>query len=140
VRFFEEGPAGLIYSGEDRLKDSAVGTPSELMLGVANDLDIAIDNAAEAKDSEVVTGAQAASPFGRNLVLPLHLRVRSAKNAPVTFEVRQAPFEGFRDFRVKGASLPTQRKAGDWMWRFTVPAHGEATLSYDVRVRNPDLD
>jgi len=76
--------------------------------------------------------------FRRRIYFPLHLRVSSAKHFPVTMEIRQSPIEEIEDFRVKGASRPTQRKAGDYLWRFAVPANGEATLSYQVGGKIPD--
>ncbi|HET9863499.1 MAG TPA: hypothetical protein VFP37_08650 [Steroidobacteraceae bacterium] len=76
---------------------------------------------------------QTVSFMASNLeLLEVHLRVISAKDVPVTFELRQAPIDQIDSFRVKGASLPARRKAGDWMWRFTVAANGEAMLSYKV--------
>jgi hypothetical protein len=58
----------------------------------------------------------------------------------VTFELRQGRLEEFADLRVKNASLRPQRKAGDYLWRLTVPAHGEALLSYEVGGKVPDFD
>ncbi len=132
VRFFEPGATGLVFIGEDRIADKAVGTPVELTCGIATDLDFSVDGPGSIDDMEFSTGAMIMALITRRAYLPVNLRVTSAKPAPVTFEVRQAPLEDMADFRVKGASLPTQRKAGDWMWRFTVPAHGEATLSYKM--------
>jgi hypothetical protein len=136
VRFFERGPAGLVFTGDDRLSDAAVGAPAEFTLGAANDLAFSIDNVSQLDEPEPPVGLGAL--ITRRIYLPLRLRVSSAKDAPVSFEVRQGPIAEIEDFRVKGASLPTQRKAGDYMWRFTVPANGEATLNYKVGGKVPD--
>jgi hypothetical protein len=135
VRFFENGPAGPIFIGDDRLPDTSVGAPAEFFLGMANDVAVTIENEKDAQDEP---------PFSlmglltRRVYLPLNLRVISDKGMPVPFEVRQGPIEEIGDFRVKNASLPTQRKAGDYLWRFTVPANGDATLTYKVGGRLPD--
>jgi hypothetical protein len=138
VRFFEPGPAGLVFIGDDRVSDSAVGAPGEFTLGLANDLALFVDNVVEDEDDEVSIGSRLMARLTRRVYLPVHLRVSSAKDVPVTFELRQAPIDQIDSFRVKGASLPTRRKAGDWMWRFTVPANGEATLSYEVGGEAPE--
>ena len=136
IRFFEQGPSSLIFAGDDRVSDTAVGAPGEFTLGLANDLAFDIDNADD--DPELSRAARLTALLTRRVYLPLHLRVTSAKSVPVTFEVRQGPIEEIESFRVKAASLPTQRKAGDWMWRFTVPANGDATLSYKVGGKLPE--
>jgi hypothetical protein len=47
---------------------------------------------------------------------------------------------GFEDLRVAGASLRPTRKAGDYAWRFTIPANGEQELHYKVSGRVPRDD
>ena len=137
VRFFEQTASGPVFIGGDRMHDTAAGAPVELLAGSATDLDFGIDNAAQVQDMDLSAGAMFMALLTRHIYLPVHLRVMNSKPVPVTFEVRQAPIDDMEDFRVKGASLPTRRKAGDWMWRFTVPAQGEATLSYQVGGRKP---
>jgi hypothetical protein len=39
------------------------------------------------------------------------------------------------DFKVIRASLKPARKAGDYVWRFTVPANGEQRLTYKIGMR-----
>jgi hypothetical protein len=138
VRFFEHGATGLVFTGDDRMGDTAVGAPSEFVLGLANDLAIDCTDVTSLEDSESGPGFMAL--LTRRAYFPLEMRITNAKNVPVTFEVRQGPIEEIDDFRVKGANRPTQRKAGDYMWRFTVPANGDATLSYRIGGRLPDDD
>ena len=76
----------------------------------------------------------------RRVYLPLDLRIVNAKPHPVVFELRQGQLYEFADLRVKNASLKPQRKAGDYAWRLTVPAHGEATLHYEVGGKVQDYD
>jgi hypothetical protein len=137
VRFFEAGAAGEIYVGEDRMPDTPVGTPAELFLGTANDLAFSIDNLAELDEQEAPRGAFT-SLLTRRIYFPLQVRVTSAKPRPVIFEVRQGPIYEVEDFRVKGASRPTQRKAGDYSWRLAGTANREATLSYKLGGKLPD--
>lgn len=138
VRCFESGPAGVVFTGDNRVPDTAVGAAAELSIGLANDLAFSIDNIAAMDDAEPSAGALFMALLTRRIYFPLELRVTSAKPGPVTFEVRQGPIEEIEDFRVKGASRPTQRKAGDYLWRFAVPANGEATLSYKLGGRVPE--
>lgn len=135
VRMFEQGAAGLVMTGDDRIIDTAAGAPVELTLGKATDLAFHIDNLAELTDDPPPAGLL--SLLTRRVYLPLHLRVASGKPVPVSFELRQRPISEIEDFRVTGASLPASRKAGDYVWRFTVPARGEATLSYRIGGRIP---
>jgi hypothetical protein len=135
VRFFEDGPAAAIFTGEDRLSDTAVGAPVEFVLGLANDVLLAID---DPEDVDEDPPFSLAALLTRRTYLPVRLRVISGKSIPVQFEMRQAPIDGIDDFRVKGASLPTHRKAGDYMWRLTVPPHGDAELSYRMGGRMTD--
>ena len=60
------------------------------------------------------------------------------KPVPVVVEIRQGPMYEYPDLRVGKASARTTRKAGDYAWRITVPAQGEARLSYEVSGRVPD--
>jgi hypothetical protein len=138
VRFFEAGPSGAIFTGDDRMPDTSVGTPVELLLGRANDLVFHIDNLSDLDEPELSPGNTLRALLTHRIYFPLQLRVTSAKTLPVTMEIRQGPLDQIDDFRVKGASRPTQRKAGDYMWRFAVPANGEATLSYRVGGKIPD--
>ena len=129
VRIFETGPSGLVFAGSDKLRDSPVDTPIELTIGSAVDVALTLDN---------VHDEPPMNPFTlltRRVSFPLHLRVSNAKTSPVMFELRQGPLEELENMRVSDASRETQRKSGDYMWRFEVPAAGEAMLSYKLRGR-----
>jgi hypothetical protein len=136
ARFFEHGEHGEVFTGDARLHDSPVGTPIELGIGRSNDLDLEILNVEQADVSldSIDAGAKelVLALLTRRAYIPLSLRIVNAKPRPVTFELRQGPLQDFGDLRVKNASLRPQRKAGDYAWRLTVPANGEALLSYEV--------
>ena len=134
VRVFEPGPSGLVFAGADKLRDTPVDTPVELTIGSAVDLALILDNAND---------EPAMNPLvllTRRVSVPLHFRVENSKNTPVLFELRQGPIDELANLKVSGASRETQRKFGDYMWRFEVPANGEATLSYKLRGKiDPDM-
>jgi hypothetical protein len=136
ARFFEAGGRGDVFVGDARLRDSPVGVPIELGIGRSNDLDLRIDNEAQAEVSldSIDAGAKELmlALLAHRAYIPLSLRIVNAKSRPVTFELRQGPLGEFGDLRVKNASQPPHRKSGDFAWRITVPANGEATLSYEV--------
>lgn len=141
ARFFEVGDSGTVFVGDARLRDSPVGVPIELAIGRSNDLDLRILNSAQADLSldSIEPGAKdlLVALLTRRAYIPVSLRIVNAKARPVTFELRQGPLEEFLDLRVKHASLRPQRKAGDYVWRLTVPANGETLLSYEVGGKVP---
>ena len=69
-----------------------------------------------------------------------NIQIVNDKPIPVTIEMRQGPMYEFEELRVKQASLAPHRKAGDYAWRISIPAHGEARLSYVISGRPPDDD
>jgi hypothetical protein len=144
ARFFEAGDGGEVFVGDARLRDSPVGVPIELGIGRSTDLDLQILNSEQADLSldSIDPGAKdlLVALLTRRAYIPLSLRIVNAKPKAVTFELRQGPLQEFLDLRVKNASLRPQRKAGDYLWRITVPANGEALLSYEVGGKVPDLD
>jgi hypothetical protein len=132
VRFFESAATGLVFAGDARLADTSVDTPVELVIGKSVDLGIAFEGSAEEPEPSAL------SLFTRRVYLPMHLRVLNDKTRPVVVEIRQGPMSELQDLRVVDASLAPKRKAGDYMWRFEVPAQGEQELSYKVGGRVPD--
>ncbi len=132
VRFFEVGPAGYSFVGEDRIKDTPVETPVELKIGKSVDLGVALDG----EEAEPEVGFM--SLLTHRAYLPVNLRVINDKARAVAVEIRQGPMSDFADWRVTGASLAPKRKAGDYVWRFDVPAGAERTLSYKLGGRIPD--
>jgi hypothetical protein len=131
VRFFEENAASEVFTGDAKLGDTPVDTPVELRIGKAIDVGLTVDNQGE---------EPAMNPLvllTHRVYLPLELRISNAKPKSIIMEIRQGPLEDLEDMRVKGASMAPQRKGGDYMWRLTVPANGEALLSYKVGGKTP---
>ncbi len=132
VRFFESGPAGTVFIGSDRLRDTSVDTPVELRIGQSVDVGITFDG----------TGAEPVptrmSRLTRRVYLPVSLRIYNDKSRAVLVEIRQKPLNDFQDLRILDPSVAPKRKAGDYVWRFEVPARGEQELSYKIGGRAPD--
>ena len=57
------------------------------------------------------------------------ITIANAKPAPVTFELRVTP-EG--PMKVAAESRPHTLKNGAWVWRVTVPANSETTLTLTI--------
>jgi hypothetical protein len=108
--------------GEPRLeRDVPVGEAFELTLGQASDVTVAKAVTREASD-------------GRGHVLRvLDVRAANAKPYPVTLEIRH-PRLGAPGFQVVAESQPHTLKAGDPLWRLTLPPLGETDLTYTVRL------
>jgi hypothetical protein len=125
VRFFEADTKGRVFVGDASMLDSSVGTPVELGIGRALDVTMMLAGFTEPDVNPLLL-------ITRRIYLPLRWVVRNDGPAPVTFELRQGPTELFENQRVRRASVAPGRKSGDYMWRLIVPAHGEATLSYEL--------
>jgi hypothetical protein len=129
VRFFEQSDSGAVFAGDDRLGDSPVGTPVELVIGHSMDLGFAIDDAPE----EAQPGWLFA--LNRRVHLPLNFRIVNAKPGAVSVEIRQGPMMELDNMRVTRASMAPQRKSGDYLWRFSIPARETQILSYTISGR-----
>ena len=127
--------AGWCSPATDKLRDTPVDTPVELTIGSAVDLALTLDNRERRTGDESVGAADATRECSA-----ASAGAATRRPAPVLFELRQGPIEELENLRVSGASRETQRKSGDYMWRFDVPANGEATLSYKLRGKiDPDM-
>ena len=133
MRIFDAGDDGAIFAGDADIHDSPVGTPVQIRIAGARDLAIMatlpVDDEPQARWTSLLT---------RRVYLPLEFRMVNDKPVPVVVEIRQGPMYEYPDLRVGKASARTTRKAGDYAWRITVPAQGEARLSYEVSGRVPD--
>jgi hypothetical protein len=115
------GGRDLLVGEYSLSRDVPVGEPFELDLGEASDITV----------SKTVTGM---TPDGRGHVLrDLDVRATNAKPYPVTLEIRH-PRLGAPGFQVVAESQPHGLKAGDPLWRLTVPARDAVDLTYRVRL------
>jgi len=111
---------GALFIGEDRLRHSAVGEKIELTLGRAFD----------------VTGEAHLTAFdrlsNRSYELAREAVVRNAKDTPVAVRLVADMPRGWRILQESAAH--ESESANRIVWPLTVPAGGEATLSYRLRV------
>jgi hypothetical protein len=134
VRVFEIDNDRSMFEGEDTIEDTPVGVPSEITIGRSPDLFVATNFDADEPQVNLL------SLLTRRASIPIDLRVTNGRSRAVTVEIRQGNMSGFEDLRVAGASLRPTRKAGDYAWRFTIPANGEQELHYKVSGRIPRDD
>jgi hypothetical protein len=110
VVLFESVGGALLLAGQDGVADRAIGDDVEFKVGKSPDVRASIKqtlNSADKRSFRVtLTNARAVSIIAEILI---------------PYELVNTP---------KGLT----RKNGGWMWRTTVPANGEAGLSYDVRI------
>ena len=118
-----------MFAGDARLSDTPIGTPVELGIGYSMDLGFAIHDAPE----EAQPGWLFA--LNRRVQLPLNFRIVNAKPGAVSVEVRQGPMMDLDNMRVTRASMAPQRKSGDYLWRFSIPAQATQVLSYTISGR-----
>jgi hypothetical protein len=109
-----------VFVGADNVRDVPLNEPFELTTGRASDV-----VARQQITSQRTSGSGAA----RRERTALEVTLANAKSTPVIAEVRQSASDA-RGFRVVSESVPHVLKHGDLVWRVTVPAGGEMTLTY----------
>jgi len=113
---------GALFIGEPQLRDVAVGEPFELTTGEASDV----------QATWRVVSFQSFRRNGRDGErAAIEARLTNAKSQPVTGELRHI-VGGAEGFKVIAETSPHGTKGGDPVWRLTVPATGEASVSYTV--------
>lgn len=113
-----KGTAQLL--GEDRLDHTAVGSDARLTLG--RDFDVTVER--------IQTEFLRASD--RVTISAHQTTIRNAKDEPATVRLSE-PLQG--DWEIIEESAPHESVAGSPERRITVPAGGEAELTYRVRLR-----
>lgn len=134
MRFFESATDGTVFAGEAKLRNTPVDSQVELQFAKSIDLGVSLEGSSDEPEPRLI------SLLTRRVYLPIMLRIHDDKPAAVAVEIRQGPLFDFQDLRVKDASLKPSRKHGDYVWRFTVPANGERSLSYKVGGRLRDWE
>ena len=128
LRLFEPSGNGDVFAGEAEMSDEPVGMPIELDLARALDLTLAVD---VDEDTEKRKGEDVAD------LADVRLSVLNAKSVPVTIEIRQVVDAGDAGARIVKSNHRVGRKFGDYAWRFRVPANGDGSLNYVLRVPYP---
>ncbi|MGF1608467.1 MAG: DUF4139 domain-containing protein [Kiloniellales bacterium] len=129
LRVYQEAPDGgddggaPVFIGEDRIEHTAEGETVRITTGRAFDV------TGEARQTVFERISSNAYDSGQAIT------VRNAKDRAVTVAiVGQLP----RGWRMLEESLPHEAEtANRIVWQLPVPAGGEATLSYRVRITNP---
>ena len=123
VSVMEPGGSGTMLAGQDKIDDTPVGLPVDLMLGTAMDVWIEPRVTAEQTiehadyDEERVT---------------IEVRLGNDKPVPITLEYRQ-PQTG-DNFRIVRESRSHTLKDGDIQWTFRLRPGERAVLRYSMQV------
>ncbi len=121
LRIYEPAPGGPVFAGEDRIAHTPEGETLELTLGRAFDV------TGRARRTAYETLSPRAYETAQEVVM------RNAKNAAVEVRVRGNMPPGWTLLR---ESAPHEAETASRIaWTLTIPAKGEAKLSYRVRVR-----
>jgi hypothetical protein len=130
VRIFDP-----LFAGEADIRDNPVGEQAQIRIGSAQNIAFSVQLPGGEEPQIRWT-----TLLTRRVYLPVEFRIVNDKPVPVTMEIRQGAMYDFETLRVKNATLAPHRKAGDYAWRFTIAAHGEARLGYVITGRVPDDD
>ena len=106
------------YLGAPDIRDVPVGEPFELALGASSDVSV--------RDVTTASGRTGDTRRIAKTITAINASARSA-----TVEIRQPAFG--RDFRIAAESETHGLKAGDPIWRVTLPPGGTATVTYALQ-------
>jgi hypothetical protein len=123
LRVFESYAGEDVLAGEAQFDDKPVGVPVEVAIGRALNLTL---------ESQFDVGVEIDDGGTERIDVVVDHRVVNDKEAPVQIEIRHAARE-WNTPRVRKATLRTQRKYGDLMWRFTLPPGETQVLHYELR-------
>jgi hypothetical protein len=120
VRVYEAAPGGPLFAGEDRIAHTAEGGTLKLNLGQAFD----------------ITGTARTTAFERiaktSFETAQEVVLKNAKDEPVEVKVAGVMPPGWR---MLNESAPHEAETAQRIvWTLSVPAKGETTLTYRVRV------
>ncbi len=116
---------GARLIGEPGMRDVPVGEPFELTMGDAADVQAKLHTTDDTSFHENGRDGERTT---------IEATVTNAKNHPVTAEIRQ-PVQNDA-FKVISETSAHGTKAGDPVWRMTVPANGSASVTYAVQWLN----
>ena len=127
VRVYKKDKAGNAqFIGEDRIDHTPKNETIKLKLGDAFDI------TADKKQTDF-RKHNASGKYHYAFESSYEIRLKNSKNEAVTVVVRE-PIPG--DWEMKDESRPHEKSAaGTAEWKITVPAEGNTTLKYRVRVR-----
>lgn len=110
VVIFEDSKYGPLLAGQSSLTDRAVGEEVEMRVGQSSDVRMKVTRLSENSKKQQYT-----------------VEISNARNAPVNIEV-DIPYQ------LVGKSNAVTKIDGVPTWKITVPAGGERSLSYEVKI------
>lgn len=110
MMIFEDSKFGPLLTGQSSLPDRAIGDEVEILVGTSSDVRIAVTRISERSQSQ-----------------RWKVEITNARNSPVNVEV-EIPYQllGNRRDIKKVDGVPT--------WKTTLPANGDATLYYEMKL------
>jgi hypothetical protein len=126
VRVFESYSGEDVLAGEAEIEDKPVGVPVEVAIGRA--LNLTLETQFDVGDLVDLDNEGT-----ERIDVVVEHRVVNDKEAPVQIEIRHGAGSIWTTPRVRKATLRTQRKYGDLMWRFTLPPGETQVLHYELR-------
>jgi hypothetical protein len=121
--FASAGDAGVLLTGDARVRDTAVGLEWEVETGPSPSVQV---------EKTVLTQAQRRLSRTRvRVTQTLHFRVTNALATPQSVEIAQSYWNATP--KISGESSKHVLRNGLPTWRLVVPANGETVLSYTLR-------
>jgi len=133
VELYQADSAGrLQLTGEARSEHTAPGRDLRVQSGDA--FDITADRVQTDYNQEPIPPAKRGLPTRQRVTASYRVTISNAKSTPVTVDVREARFGVWR---VTDSSVPAEKlSATEVRFRLTVPAGGDATLTYTVQAES----
>jgi hypothetical protein len=131
VQLYQADSSGRVQLiGEASNNHTAPGRDLRLQSGDA--FDVTAERVQTDYNQEVIPPARRGLPQRQRITAAYRVTVANAKAQPVTVDVREAHFG---DWKITESSVPSEKLSStEVRFRLTVPAGGEATLTYTVQI------
>ncbi len=122
VSVFEPGPDGTaVFSGQNSIRDIAIGLPVEVEIGLALDVRVA---------SRLAESATEGSGAGKKVKDSWEVVLENDKKIPIAFEFRQSLYGSQAE--IVSESAPHEVQSGRAVWTIPLAAGQRLVLRYDV--------
>lgn len=131
VQLYQADSSGRVQLiGEASNNHTAPGRDLRLQSGDA--FDVTAERVQTDYNQEVIPPARRGMPQRQRITAAYRVTVANAKSQPVTVDIREAHFG---DWKIVESSVPSEKLSStEVRFRLTVPAGGEATLTYTVQI------
>lgn len=131
VQLYQADSSGRVQLiGEASNDHTAPGRDLRLQSGDA--FDITAERVQTDYNQEVIPPARRGLPQRQRITAAYRVTIANAKAQPVTVDIREAHFG---DWKITESSVPSEKLSStEVRFRLTVPAGGEATLTYTVQI------